>query len=312
VSCSPRFSVIICTYNRPTLVRRAVTSVLAQSREDFEVLVVDDHSTPPAQEALADIKDPRLLCLRQPHNQGVAGSTNLGLASARGDYVCILNDDDLFLPDFLEKMAYHLETTGSHFAWCGIEDAAEERPERYERVCQATHQQAPGAVRELLTRVGLGYGFTIRRDLLLEVGGLDQQLRSSEDTELFLRLVQRPLVWHSLPECLVRVYRQQQRLTRPSDRRIQDLIYLLDKHRSFFVAHPQLREHFQLLLASLYVEQGRRAQGRQLLWALLQQNRRQLRVWALLLANELGLGAHLLAGYRTLRAWLSRRTSTSR
>lgn len=122
-----------------------------------------------------------------------------------------------------------------------------------------------------------------------------------------MRLVQQPWSWQSLPECLVRVHRQEQRLTRPSARRIRDLVYVMDKHRALLQAHPALDRHFRLVVGSLYVELSDRAQGRRILWSLARTAPGDLRVWALLVANELGLGWLLLTGFRKLRAWRSRR-----
>lgn len=305
-SAVPEFSVIICTFNRLQLLPRAVESALNQTLSDLEILVVDDHSEPGVEALLERYSDQRLRYLRQPENRGVAAGTNAGLAAARGRYVTILNDDDCFHPEFLERMSQHLRASGAVFAWCGIEDAWEDHKEVFERVVKPTHYQDPWALEELLTRVGLGYGFTIEADRLRELGGLDERLRSSEDTELFLRLVQQPWAWQSLPECLVRVFRQEIRLTRPSLRRAQDLRLVLEKHQAFLAAHPALSRHFDLLLASLYVEFDDRAQARGLLRSLLNQHPWQPRVWLLLLANEFGLGAALLQGYRRMRAWLSR------
>lgn len=303
---SPQFSVIVCTYNRPTLLARALGSVLAQTFSDFEVIVVDDHSDQEVEEVVRSFADPRLRCLRQPENRGVASSANLGLQAARGVYVSFLNDDDCFTPDFLAQMSKHLQETKVDFAWCGIVDRSEDQPEVFERVVKLTHHQDPWAVEELLTRVGMGYGFTIRTERLRLVGGLDEKLRSCEDTELFLRLVQQPWTWQSIPACLVEVFRQKERLTRPSPRRAYDVGYVLEKHGDFFQAHPALASHFRLLLASLYVEFGDRPKGRQVLLSLLRLSPGSLKVWALLLANEVGLGGALLNGYRTARAWLSR------
>ena len=308
----PEFSVIVCTYNRPHLLPRAIASALDQTYQDFEVLVVDDHSEDELEPVLKRFSDPRIRYLGQSENRGVAAGTNAGLAAARGRYVTILNDDDCFHPDFLEKMSQHLSSSGSVFAWCGIEDALEEQKDVFERVVKPTHCQDPWAVEELLTRVGLGYGFTIEADRLRELGGLDERLRSSEDTELFLRLVQQPWSWQSLPECLVRVFRQEVRLTRPSPRRAQDLRHVLEKHHDFLVKHPALSRHFDLLLASLYVEFDDRPQARSLLSSLLKRHPWQPRVWLLLLANEVGLGAALLQGYRRVRAWLSRSALAAR
>jgi hypothetical protein len=87
---SPTFSVIIPAYNRKTLVRRAVQSVLAQHECDFEVLVVDDASMDGSWEMLSSLGDPRVRVLRHPINKGGSAARNTGLAAARGSFVAFL------------------------------------------------------------------------------------------------------------------------------------------------------------------------------------------------------------------------------
>ena len=101
---SPLFSVIIPTYNRHEVLLRAVSSVLRQTCSDFEVVIVDDGSTPPVQSVLGTIlQAPNVQCLAQP-NSGPTVARRLGIAHAKGTYICCLDDDDEFLPNHLAKL----------------------------------------------------------------------------------------------------------------------------------------------------------------------------------------------------------------
>src|SRR5688572_26204040 len=95
---TPLFSVVIPTYARPEFLRLALQSVLAQTVQDFEALVVDDGA--PGTVQLPN--DRRLRLVRRSSNGGPAAARNTGLALARGQYVTFLDDDDLFTPDRLE------------------------------------------------------------------------------------------------------------------------------------------------------------------------------------------------------------------
>ncbi len=95
---APTFSVIVTTHNRPHLLDEAITSVLFQTIADFELLVVDDASTPPAQPGNSD---PRIHVIRREVAGGPAASRNEGLKASRGRYVAFLDDDDLFTPERL-------------------------------------------------------------------------------------------------------------------------------------------------------------------------------------------------------------------
>lgn len=102
---SPLVSVVIPTFNRAGLLNRAVESVVAQSHEHWELIIVDDGSTDgtPKQLALwqARLKG-RLVALRQS-NQGSSAARNLGIDAARGDLIAFLDSDDEFRPDKLER-----------------------------------------------------------------------------------------------------------------------------------------------------------------------------------------------------------------
>lgn len=97
----PRVSVIIPTYNRSRLLQLAVESAFAQTYREVEVIVVDDGSTDDTAEAMARY-DGRFIYLRQA-NQGVAAARNAGIQAASGDYLTCLDDDDLILPDKIER-----------------------------------------------------------------------------------------------------------------------------------------------------------------------------------------------------------------
>ena len=92
-------SIIIPYYNRPEKILRCVHSILKQTYQDFEILVVDDHSTIP----LILDNDPRITVFRNPKNLGPGISRNKGLENASGKYIAFLDSDDYWNPLFLEE-----------------------------------------------------------------------------------------------------------------------------------------------------------------------------------------------------------------
>jgi glycosyltransferase involved in cell wall biosynthesis len=100
---APRVSGIIPTRNRPDLVCRAVRSVLSQTVADLECIVVVDGPDPATVEALARIDDQRLKVLALEENVGGNEARNLGVRAARGEWIALLDDDDEWLPQRLEK-----------------------------------------------------------------------------------------------------------------------------------------------------------------------------------------------------------------
>lgn len=99
---APMFTIVVPVHDRPGTIGRAVRSCLAQGFADFELLVVDDGSAVPVRDALADIDDARLRCLRLPVNAGVSNARNVGIEAAAGRYVAFLDSDDEFTADKLE------------------------------------------------------------------------------------------------------------------------------------------------------------------------------------------------------------------
>ncbi|WFU07160.1 glycosyltransferase family 2 protein (plasmid) [Rhizobium sp. CB3171] len=99
----PRFSVIIPVYNRAHLIGRAVNSVLSQTYEDFEIIVVDDGSEDLIDDEMSKITDHRVAFVRQA-NSGASAARNAGIDRARGKFVAFLDSDDVFLPMHLETL----------------------------------------------------------------------------------------------------------------------------------------------------------------------------------------------------------------
>lgn len=100
----PLFSIVIPTYNRADRIASAVLSVVHQTLQDFEIIVVDDGSTDDTQKVLADLQMDALHVVRQV-NCGAPAARNRGIALARGQYVAFLDSDDVFMPEHLERVA---------------------------------------------------------------------------------------------------------------------------------------------------------------------------------------------------------------
>ena len=110
----PRVSVVIPAYNHERFVGQAVQSVLGQTLSDLELIVVDDGSTDGTGQVVRSIRDPRLTYIHQ-QNADAYNALNAGLARARGEYLAILNSDDVFAPD---RLAVLLDLARTRSAAC--------------------------------------------------------------------------------------------------------------------------------------------------------------------------------------------------
>jgi glycosyltransferase involved in cell wall biosynthesis len=194
----PEFSVVMPAFNAEHTIGAAIRSVLAQTRSDFELLVVDDGSTDAtSDEVKAHSTDTRVRLLAQDH-QGVAAARNHGISEARGTLVSMLDSDDLWLPSYLEVMGDVMANDRSAAlaytdAW--VFDEVKGRFRRATAIGAVSPPSLPAeplAVLALLLRINFIYtSTTARRQILLDVGGFRTDLIVSEDYELWVRIVAR-------------------------------------------------------------------------------------------------------------------------
>lgn len=109
---APLVSVVVPAYNAERTLVATLESVLAQTLQDLEVIVVDDGSTDRTGALGAEILDPRVQVITKP-NSGASAARNAGVAAAKGTYVAFLDADDLWLPEKLQKQIAFLEANPS-------------------------------------------------------------------------------------------------------------------------------------------------------------------------------------------------------
>lgn len=116
----PVVSVIMPAYNAERFLEEAVRSVMAQTLTDWELLILDDCSTD-GTAALAErlaAEDHRITVLRNEQNMGVARTRNRGFDLCRGSYVALIDSDDVWLPEKLERQTALLKKNGADFSYC--------------------------------------------------------------------------------------------------------------------------------------------------------------------------------------------------
>jgi SAM-dependent methyltransferase len=195
---TPTVSVVVPCFNLGAYLDEAVQSVLAQTFQDFEVVIVDDGSDDPyTRHFLASYVRPRTRILRTA-NRGLAAARNLGLEQARGRYVSFLDADDLFEPRFLEATIGRLEADDSlAFASCWLTAFGAKH-----FVWEPTSCDFPW----LLAEDTVCTAAPVRRDALLAIGGFDERpgLDGYEDWALAVDLVERGYGGKIVPERLFR------------------------------------------------------------------------------------------------------------
>jgi glycosyltransferase involved in cell wall biosynthesis len=195
----PTFSIVIPAYNAQRTIRAAIESVLAQTRSDFELIIVDDGSTDNTRASVEPYLRDRRVSLISQANRGQSSARNTAIAAAAGTYVSLLDHDDLWLPQYLEVMSDRFRADPS--AGVAYTDAwvldDETRKIARTTVMSAWHPPIapPNADQFLRALLELGnfvfVAATIRRAVLDDVGPFRIGVEGSEDYELWLRIAAR-------------------------------------------------------------------------------------------------------------------------
>ncbi len=115
-------SIIMPSYNTAPYIKETIQSVLNQTYEDWELLIVDDCSTDNTDEVLSKIHDPRIRIFKNDCNSGAAVSRNRALREAKGQWIAYLDSDDLWMPEKLEKQIKFMESHGYIFSYTNYEE----------------------------------------------------------------------------------------------------------------------------------------------------------------------------------------------
>jgi GT2 family glycosyltransferase len=206
-----RISVVIPCHNRASLVREAVESVLAQSLPPVEIICVDDASsdgTWDVLQALARRTEGRVRPIRHEANQGAAATQNTAVAAATGDWICLLGDDDLLLPNALLRLTESQQAN----RWAGVvhpecwrEWNLDPATRRLVRAGRHIRNRDPFPLLFQTDFVNT-VGALIRRDWWTKAGGMDPGRVMAEDYDFWLRLARMGCDFLYVPEPLY-VYR---------------------------------------------------------------------------------------------------------
>lgn len=192
MNSKPFFSIVIPTYNRMEILKEALNSVFAQSFEDYEIIIVDDHSNDGTKEMLQSISDRRLKYLKNTRKKGGGGARNTGIFAANGKWTAFLDDDDIWLENKLEqfhqkiiKLNNETKLIYSGFTYYDFQKKIEKK---------TTEPRIKGEVLEdlLYTNwIGTYSVVAVETSLLIELNGLDESFSSYQDLELYVRIAQK-------------------------------------------------------------------------------------------------------------------------
>lgn len=245
-------SVIIPFYNREEYIDQAVQSALTQNLKPLEIIIVNDCSRESSRRYL-DRYAEACKIVDLPKNVGLAGARNAGIRQARGRFIALLDDDDIWLPQKLEVqynyLVAHPDCSAVHCAvWLFFSNRAEIRYKLFEPV--------PLSLAEVLTHKQWVIPSTvlIRTEVVRSVDGFDSWFRENEDRDFFIRCCAAGYRIEGIDEPLVRMRREgHDHLAGRHFRMYISHVKVCWKHRAVYYHVYGLRGIFSFLLSSAYL-----------------------------------------------------------
>jgi glycosyltransferase involved in cell wall biosynthesis len=273
----PTVSVILPTYDRAHLLPRAILSILNQTYEDFELIIVDDASTDETGQVISAFQDARVRYLRHEHNQGLAAARNTGIQAAQGQLIAFQDSDDEWLP---EKLALQLNTLAQSPEDIGVVYTQHRLirqdgkiglfPSRFHKVLQYLPFEIYRQNGDILLALSRGNLITsqsvlLKRECIEKTGLFDERLYRLQDWDLWLRLAQY-YRFSYIPQPLVNVYVTEGNLSTNTEAGRQALEIILQKHKNQGHAGRLLQAHYQFATGDLLCQKGDYREGKKRLW----------------------------------------------
>jgi glycosyltransferase involved in cell wall biosynthesis len=228
---SPLVSIVIPTYNHAPMLQRALATVIEQTYQNWNAIVVNNYSTDNTLEVVASFNDPRIQCVNFRNNGVIGASRNEGIALATGKYVAFLDSDDTWFPTKIEKCVASLEN-GSDLvchAEYWIDESGNSRLVAYGPSEAATHHNLIYKGNRISTSATM-----VRATLLKEVNGFDvsPELISTEDYDLWIRLAAKSSKFAFIDEPLGEYHRHDNNVSANIEKHLMAELALLAKHFS--------------------------------------------------------------------------------
>lgn len=186
----PFFSIIIPLFNKENFIENTLKSVLNQSFIDFEVLIINDGSTDKSEEKVLEFKDTRIHYFYK-ENEGVSAARNFGIEKAKSNYITFIDADDYWYPNFLEEMFKNIR----RFPELKVFSAAIE-VETSKKIIPSTYSIVKTADCEIVNYFEASSKETVictscavfHKSVFEKTGNFDIQLKSGEDTDMWIRI----------------------------------------------------------------------------------------------------------------------------
>jgi len=183
-----KVSVNICCYNPEKFIRNTIQSVLDQTFQDFEIIIIDDGSKDRTGEIIKSINDPRIKYYYQ-ENQGLSPSRNRAMELSSGEYIAFLDHDDLWEKDKLEKQMALFESNpdlGLVYSDCYVYNLKNKKKIKYSDLVKFHRGKViDGLFYEDFMPLLM---IMVKKEIIKEIGGFDENFQIAEDYDFLVRL----------------------------------------------------------------------------------------------------------------------------
>lgn len=267
----PEVSVIIPTYNRAHLIGRAIQSVLDQTYQDFEIIVVDDASTDETEEVVKSFADDRINYTRHQKNKGGGASRNTGIKVAKGKFIAFLDSDDEWLAEKLKKQIGRFKISSNKVGviYSGYCTVSGKTQELVARVIPSLRGNL--SVNFLKGCYVLNSTSVVRRDCFRKAGFFDETLLSCQEWDIWIR-VSRHYEFDFVPDILVKYYFHETQISTDLNAKIRGREALIRKYQVNISKYPSVLSLHLNVLGKLYCIKGDQKTGSVNFWKAIKLN----------------------------------------
>lgn len=255
-------SAIITTYKRDLdTLRRAINSVINQTYKDLELIVVDDspdtyEKRTEIREYVTSITEIPILYIQHERNMGACVARNTGIDHARGEYIAFLDDDDEWLSEKTEKQI-KLFREGIGLVYCGSQTMNDDTGS----VEVKENDFHNGSIFDSLiieNYIGSTSFPLLRKDILLEIGKFDPEMKSAQDYDVWLRIARKYNVEYVSEPLVVYHIHSGEQISKNANNKIQGLERLIQKNMDYLQDHKEVLGLRVLKVTPYYASKGKK------------------------------------------------------
>lgn len=262
----PKVSVIIPTCNRPELLARAIHTVLLQTYQDFEIIVVDDGDNNSAKATIAALHDARITYIAHDvPRRGGSATRNTGIKNAKTEFIAFCDDDDEWLPEKLAVQMEQFANTGVDVGFCFT--AARIETDEFTKITPAKEGINDFSMIALLRFKGfLTTTLIVKRAVFDDVGLFDESLPSHQEAELIIRITRKYKgLGINIPLVVMNMHAHEH-IGSDLSRRIRGKELVLEKHKTLYSAYPRALAKQYFWLALWCRDAGQHSLARKYFW----------------------------------------------